>query len=673
MNQPSSASESNNPSQPNQTQLQLVVHAGPLAGKGFPILGEALTFGRDEDNDIPLDDEEVSRYHARLSREGNKVIIEDLGSTNGTLVNGEPITGQYVIQPTDIISIGTSLFGVKGFSPPTTVGLAHQAADRETFTPSSPPPSPPHGSPHVQGPSRPPSNPQPHKSRKAKSSGFGGTGLFIMGAGLVFVLAVLMIGAATLYLVSQGFSSNVTTVPTVVITAPVNNSQVSLNQPVTIQATATDPNGILRAELWVAGRRVDEETSPSAQGQPTLTAAFQWTPPAADNYSLEVRAYNTQGAVNAPATVTINVIDQAQTSPTNTNPPTPGADQPTDTPTPPAPSAPSLRASMDLNVRAGPGTEYDLLGLLPANAQAEILAQDETRQWWQIRFAPAVDSVGWVSADSTLGQAENVENIPIVRAPPTPTGTPTPTSTPTNTNTPEPTSVPPTFTPLPPTNTPLPTETPTATPSPLKIEFDISPTEIELGDCVNIEWKVEGVKEIYLQDRPIVGSGNVEDCPRETTTYELRVVKADDTEETEEITVIVTDDDIHSAGTMTIRPNNLVDLDDEDGDNDARDNEADFEWFIEDETRHFQVWNDAQMTPMGDADSLNELSWRDCSRASYGEYTYIDASNEAPDPTNTLINGRIICYITNEGRTGKLRFPTYSTDRLTIEWVTWKE
>ena len=83
--------------------------------KAYPITGDTLTFGRGSDNDIILDDTQVSRNHARLIRQADEVIIEDLGSTNGTLVNGKPVVGQHVLQPADIISIGSSVFGVKGF------------------------------------------------------------------------------------------------------------------------------------------------------------------------------------------------------------------------------------------------------------------------------------------------------------------------------------------------------------------------------------------------------------------------------------------------------------------------------------------------------------------------------------------------------------------------------
>ena len=114
------------------SQLRVEVHAGPLAGKGFPFLSNSLTIGRAPDNDIILDDVQVSRYHAVLQRQGNEVILQDLDSTNGVLVNGEQIHGPHVLQPTENITIGSSVFGVTGFPAPSTASMAAQTPSAGT-------------------------------------------------------------------------------------------------------------------------------------------------------------------------------------------------------------------------------------------------------------------------------------------------------------------------------------------------------------------------------------------------------------------------------------------------------------------------------------------------------------------------------------------------------------
>ena len=92
-------------SSPPSEQLQFVVHAGPLAGKGFPLSSDTITFGRDPDNDIFWDDTQVSRHHAQLMRRGDELVLEDLGSTNGSFVNEVQVKRQR-LKHGDIIRIG---------------------------------------------------------------------------------------------------------------------------------------------------------------------------------------------------------------------------------------------------------------------------------------------------------------------------------------------------------------------------------------------------------------------------------------------------------------------------------------------------------------------------------------------------------------------------------------
>jgi pSer/pThr/pTyr-binding forkhead associated (FHA) protein len=57
----------------------------------MPIGSDVLVIGRASDADVRLSDTGVSRRHAELRREGDDHVLVDLGSTNGTLVNGRPI------------------------------------------------------------------------------------------------------------------------------------------------------------------------------------------------------------------------------------------------------------------------------------------------------------------------------------------------------------------------------------------------------------------------------------------------------------------------------------------------------------------------------------------------------------------------------------------------------
>jgi pSer/pThr/pTyr-binding forkhead associated (FHA) protein len=90
-------------------QYQLVMHSGPTPGKVFPLEGDVITIGREVGNGIIINDAEVSRKHTQFVLQGGKVIVTDLGSTNGTFVNGQRLTGQHILQPGEIISLGEQI------------------------------------------------------------------------------------------------------------------------------------------------------------------------------------------------------------------------------------------------------------------------------------------------------------------------------------------------------------------------------------------------------------------------------------------------------------------------------------------------------------------------------------------------------------------------------------
>ena len=76
-----------------------------------------LTIGRAPDVDLILTDPEVSRRHARLETHGKYVYVRDLGSSNGTFLNGRRITSAIEIRPGDEIDIGTTRVVVEQLKP----------------------------------------------------------------------------------------------------------------------------------------------------------------------------------------------------------------------------------------------------------------------------------------------------------------------------------------------------------------------------------------------------------------------------------------------------------------------------------------------------------------------------------------------------------------------------
>jgi hypothetical protein len=88
--------------------LRLTVIRGQEgAGPFEKNLVDKLVIGRQDSCDLVIKgDQEASRKHCQLSREGEAVRISDLGSRNGTLVNGVPISGPYLLKSDDIIQVG---------------------------------------------------------------------------------------------------------------------------------------------------------------------------------------------------------------------------------------------------------------------------------------------------------------------------------------------------------------------------------------------------------------------------------------------------------------------------------------------------------------------------------------------------------------------------------------
>jgi predicted component of type VI protein secretion system len=92
-----------------EPRLRVEQAAGLRAGDEYDLLG-GLTLGRGEAVDIRIEDPFASSRHARIVRQGDLLVLEDLGSTNGTYLNGEPLRGPQPLHSGDRIAIGDNEF-----------------------------------------------------------------------------------------------------------------------------------------------------------------------------------------------------------------------------------------------------------------------------------------------------------------------------------------------------------------------------------------------------------------------------------------------------------------------------------------------------------------------------------------------------------------------------------
>src|SRR5438034_3961086 len=90
----------------------VVIVEGPGAGAEYDVAGSVVA-GRDPVAAIPLEDPEASRQHASITAQEGGAVVEDLGSTNGTFVGAERITGSRPIQPGDRVRIGTTVIELR--------------------------------------------------------------------------------------------------------------------------------------------------------------------------------------------------------------------------------------------------------------------------------------------------------------------------------------------------------------------------------------------------------------------------------------------------------------------------------------------------------------------------------------------------------------------------------
>ncbi len=121
--------------------FRLVVQSGPIQGKTFPLEKNELFIGRDLANDIVINDPEMSRRHARIFMgDYNSWMLEDLGSPNGSFINGQRLVGPHALRPGEVITFGERINLVFEGSDPGATVVAQRGPATPTFTPTATPP-----------------------------------------------------------------------------------------------------------------------------------------------------------------------------------------------------------------------------------------------------------------------------------------------------------------------------------------------------------------------------------------------------------------------------------------------------------------------------------------------------------------------------------------------------
>lgn len=122
---------------------QLIMQRGPHQGQVFTLLSRTTTIGRDPMADVVIVDPEVSRQHVRLFLTDDGYQIQDLGSTNGTFINGQRLAGdKRLLQPGQEILLGSSVTLLYLESPGSTSALDEMPLADDAPEPAQPQASP---------------------------------------------------------------------------------------------------------------------------------------------------------------------------------------------------------------------------------------------------------------------------------------------------------------------------------------------------------------------------------------------------------------------------------------------------------------------------------------------------------------------------------------------------
>ncbi len=89
--------------------FQFIMRRGPQPGEITSLIKQAMIIGRDARHDITINDPEVSRQHARLLLQAEGYLLEDLGSTNGTFLNGVRLSQPILLSDGDEVGLGETV------------------------------------------------------------------------------------------------------------------------------------------------------------------------------------------------------------------------------------------------------------------------------------------------------------------------------------------------------------------------------------------------------------------------------------------------------------------------------------------------------------------------------------------------------------------------------------
>ena len=115
-----------------QRMAELIIQSGKHQGKRLTVPASTIVIGRDETCRIRLASSDVSRQHCALRSTPEGILVRDLGSRNGTLINETPIERETLLNPGDMLRVGPMLFSAPAPTKEPAVKVARPANSQST-------------------------------------------------------------------------------------------------------------------------------------------------------------------------------------------------------------------------------------------------------------------------------------------------------------------------------------------------------------------------------------------------------------------------------------------------------------------------------------------------------------------------------------------------------------
>lgn len=423
----------------------LVVQSGPQAGQVFPLAAGEHTVGRDAG--IELNDHTVSKKHLRLLVQPNSVGVQDLGSTNGTFINGQKVsqTAPQPLKPGDVLQVGTAAV------------LALQSLSSRTA-------------------------PLPVAAQPQRR-GYG-------WIAVALILVLLLLGSGIWLVLRMGNQRQVE--PTQVVDAGTEGTPTAIEAIVTSVPAAemnftVDRNRIQLGKCALLRWEVDNIKEVRLNGEVVAATSETQVCPQEASSTYRLTALTLDGEIEE-ATVNLSVLP---------------------TPTP----LPGLDAAFTSALTSIAYGDCTTLTWQVDNAQSVRLDGEQVGAQGSQEVCPQEPATTYRLLIGTL-EGEIVEQTVVVRVNPTPTSTAPPTATPQPSSTPASTTTP----------------VPTATPRPQSInpvvnQFVADSYALNQGDCTLLHWSVSYAQQVTLDGLAVANQGNQQVCPTTSkNSYNLLAV-----------------------------------------------------------------------------------------------------------------------------------------------------